>query len=320
MAFFENCVERPTALAATCGWLVFGGGAEAAVGLAIGAAGLSAVVSDAVRRHGPESDAAMEKMRKRIRADLERFAMAEGWDTRTDLDAADAAMERALVGCFLGRQELARSACDPEGFPEAATRLILGKLAEREPATFGSDGPQTAKDYAHRVIRAALEAALDNEDYFRRLQPHLLMETLRGLGTLRERQAALQDGVDNIQSMMMEMLRRIPETDAFEMTDIRIEVVVNDREKLIVVHNKRFLWDLSAFEYDVTERHLTFCFTNGFKKDFGTPVHRIFANYFDGYTDGRILAVLIDGTTGEPIEGDYFPLKLLASARPRPAS
>ncbi len=48
MAYFENCVERATALAATCGWLAFGGGAEAAVGVAVGGAGLAALVSDAV--------------------------------------------------------------------------------------------------------------------------------------------------------------------------------------------------------------------------------------------------------------------------------
>ncbi|MEM6676258.1 MAG: hypothetical protein AAF675_00140 [Pseudomonadota bacterium] len=187
MAFFENCVERATALAATCGWLAFGGGAEAAVGVAIGGAGLAAVVSDAVRRHGPESEAALKSIRKRIAADLAAHAKVERWDTRADLEAADASMERALAGCFLDRKALAASARSPEGFPGSATKLILARLAEREPATFGQEGPLAARDFADLVVRTALEAAIENESYFKNLEPHLLMVTLRGLGIVEER-------------------------------------------------------------------------------------------------------------------------------------
>lgn len=187
LAFFENCVERATALAATCGWLAFGGGAEAAVGVAIGGAGLAAVVSDAVRRHGPESEAALKSIRKRIAADLAAHAKVERWDTRADLEAADASMERALAGCFLDRKALAASARSPEGFPGSATKLILARLAEREPATFGQDAPLAARDFVDLVVRTALEAAIENENYFKNLQPHLLMETLRGLGTVEEK-------------------------------------------------------------------------------------------------------------------------------------
>ena len=186
LAFFENCVERATALAATCGWLAFGGGAEAAVGVAIGGAGLVAVVSDAVRRHGPESAAALKSIRKRIAADLAAHAEVERWDTRFDLQAANASMERALAGCFLDRKALAASARSSEGFPGSATKLILARLTDREPATFGQDGPPAARDFAELVVRTALEAVIENESYFKNLQPHLLMETLRGLGAVEE--------------------------------------------------------------------------------------------------------------------------------------
>lgn len=196
LAFFENCVERATALAATCGWLAFGGGAEAAVGVAIGGAGLAAVVSDAVRRHGPESEAALKSIRKRIAADLTAHAKVERWDTRADLEAADASMERALAGCFLDRKALAASARSPEGFPGSATKLILARLAERESATFGQDGPRAARDFADLVVRTALEAAIENESYFKNLEPHLLMEMLRGLGTVEERVGQIGSQVD----------------------------------------------------------------------------------------------------------------------------
>lgn len=205
LAFFENCVERATALAATCGWLAFGGGAEAAVGVAIGGAGLAAVVSDTVRRHGPESEAALKSIRKRIAADLGAHAKVERWDTRADLEAADDSMERALAGCFLDRKALAASARSPEGFPGSATTLILARLAEREPATFGKDGPRAARDFADLVVRTALEAAIENESYFKNLQPHLLMETLRGLGTVEERVDEVHGVVTRIQGMVAEL-------------------------------------------------------------------------------------------------------------------
>jgi hypothetical protein len=188
MAFFENCVERATALAATCGWLAFAsGGAEAAVGVVIGSAGLAAVVSEAVKRHGPESNAALESIRKRIAADLSKHADVERWDNRLDLQAADASMERALTGCFLDRKALAASARSAEGFPGSATKLILASLAEREPATFGPNGPVVARGFAELVVHTALEAAIENENYFKSLHPHLLMEMLRGLGSVEEK-------------------------------------------------------------------------------------------------------------------------------------
>jgi hypothetical protein len=184
MALFENCVERATALAATCGWLAFGGGAEAAVGVAIGAAGLSAVVSDAVRKHGPESQVALRRIRKNIAADLRQQARIEKWELDPSLINADAAMERALVGCFLDRKALAASAMSPKGFPGAATELILQKLADREPQVFGAAGDEAAVRYAEIVIRTALEASVSNERYFRELHPSLLLELLKGVGTL----------------------------------------------------------------------------------------------------------------------------------------
>jgi hypothetical protein len=208
MAFLESCVERATGLAATCGWLALGGGAEAVVGVAIGGAGLAAVLSDALRGHGPESKAALGKIRERIAGTLLKQAEVERWDMRADLNAADIAMERALVGCFLDRKELAASARSSGGFPNAATRLILAKLAEREPHMFGVSGPPSAKQYAELVVRTALEAAIENESYFRNVQPHLLLESLKGIGTIEERLGEVHGVVSKTHDLVAQLSAR----------------------------------------------------------------------------------------------------------------
>jgi hypothetical protein len=183
MGLFENCVERATALAAACGWLAFGsGGTEAAVGVAIGLAGLTTLVSNTVRRHGPESQRALRAIRRQVEGDLRAQADAERWDIGGDLKAADDAMERALAGCFLDRQALAASARSHLGFPGAATELIMVKLAEREPDYFGAEASEHSRDFAQKVIHTALEAAISNEQYFRELEPQLIMAMLHGIG------------------------------------------------------------------------------------------------------------------------------------------
>jgi hypothetical protein len=209
VAFLENCVERLTVLAATCGWLALGaGGTEAAVGVVIGGVGLATAVSETARRHGPESEAALRSIRKRITADLLKYAEVERWDTRPDIKAADASMERALAGCFLDRKALATSARSAEGFPGSATKLILAQLAEHEPATFGKDGPTVARHFAEMVVHIALEAAIENESYFKSLQPHLLVEMLRGLGSVEEK---LEKGFQEVRNQNKETNKLIKE-------------------------------------------------------------------------------------------------------------
>lgn len=271
MAFFENAVERAAALATTCGRLAMGGGLEAAVGVTVGAAGLAAVVSSTVRKHGPESEAVLAKIRARIRDDLEAFAKVENWDSRPDLEEADKAMERALAGVFLGRSELAASARTSQGFPEAATEMMLQKLAEREPDIFGPRGSTVAKNYTRRVIRTALEAAIDNEDYFRKLEPHLLIETLHGLGVLEQKVDAVHDAVEDTQKMVLELLRRVPGSDTYIIEKMKVEFGVNDRSEALCFHAPAFPWPLEALHYFQDTMRMSFYFSNGFSKDFGIP-------------------------------------------------
>ncbi|ODT71136.1 MAG: hypothetical protein ABS75_10450 [Pelagibacterium sp. SCN 63-23] len=146
-----------------------------------------------------ESNFALASIRRRISADLTEFSRKEGWDNSAELKDADDAMARALTGCFLDRRALAASARDSDGFPGSATRLVLAALAEREPLTFGTGASPVARRYAELVIRTALEAAVENEAYFRALEPHLLFETLRGIGTLENAVTEIGKGVVTVQ-------------------------------------------------------------------------------------------------------------------------
>ena len=315
MAFFQDCVERATGLAAACGWLVLAqGGSEAVVGITVGAAGIAAAVSGAVRHHGPESAAALRAIRKRILADMTPYAASEGWEAGTELAEADAAMERALKGCFLDRAALAASARSPEGFPRAATALILARLAECEPKAFGAGGSEVARRHAERVISIALGAAIENEAYFRNLAPYLALETLRGIGGIEERLGVMHD---DVRAMWVDLARRIENiagnataTSASEVDKIHIELIVNDCGESMIFHNRRFPYPLDSVEYDPASGMIWFVIPGGFRKTFGVPVLPELARHLDRHT-GRILVVRMDERTGEPIDGDYAPLRTI---------
>ncbi len=306
MAFFEDCVERTVALAATCGLLAFSGGAGAVAGVVIEAAGLATVVSNFVRRHGPESEIALRSIRKRILKDLLTYTTVERWEAREDLKAADVAMKRALAGCFLDRRALAASARHKEGFSTEATRLILAKLAERAPDMFGCSGPQAARDYAALVVRTALDAAIENEQYFKNLQPHLLMETLRGIGSVEEKVEAVHADVTKILELLSSnsLLAR----NTTEIEKIRLELAVNDRGECILFHNDPFPYELEKLEYDPETGRIDFFIPGGFKRDFGCPIDQEFVKYLKKNGE-KILVVLTSKETGEPIEGQYYPLQ-----------
>lgn len=206
LTFLEKCLERATVLAVTCGWLVFGGGLESTFGVAIGDAGLAAGVSGVVRDHGPESHEALRAIRGQVAKDLNLFAEIERWDTRAELAAADIAMERGLTGCFIDRQELIALALDPQGFPDAATKLIIGNLAERDPEMFGAAGPAVARGYANLVVKTACQAMIENEGYFKNLRPHLVMETLRGIGSLEEAVDKVHTDVRTLSEKLSDLL------------------------------------------------------------------------------------------------------------------
>lgn len=88
--------------------------------------------------------------------------------------------------------------------------------------------------------------------------------------------------------------------------DLKVELVVNERAEAVVFHNKPFKKALSWLEFDLDKSRLDFIMSDGEIRNFGIPVHPDLAKYMQNAF--QVLMVLMDEDTGEPEEGNYFPL------------
>lgn len=88
--------------------------------------------------------------------------------------------------------------------------------------------------------------------------------------------------------------------------DLKVELVVNERAEAVVFHNKPFRKALSWLEFDLDKSRLDFIMNDGEIRNFGIPVHPDLAKYMQNAF--QVLMVLMDEETGEPKEGNYFPL------------
>ena len=89
-------------------------------------------------------------------------------------------------------------------------------------------------------------------------------------------------------------------------SDMKVELVVNDRSEGFVFHNQPFRTPLARLEFNVSTRRLVFRLATGAERDFGLSVDPRFVKYFEH--GDRVLAVYMDPKTGEPQGGDYYPL------------
>ena len=89
-------------------------------------------------------------------------------------------------------------------------------------------------------------------------------------------------------------------------SDNTIELVVNERSETFVFHSRPFSPPISRLEYNPLARSLIFVLQGGIVRDFGVGVDERMTKYLE--KSDRILMVLMDPKTGEPIGGDYYPL------------
>lgn len=186
MAFLESCSEKAASLAGGLVWLAGFGGQEPepVVMAAVAGVGLAALAREAFKRSGPENPRQLKKIQDHVRASIADWQRQEGV-AEADLAAAEAALDRSLGTCFIDRQRLADSAVSGDGFPRRATELVLEHLALREPIFREALPGDIARRFAAQVVQAALEAAVQDEDYFRKLEPHLLLSMAQGIGKLQ---------------------------------------------------------------------------------------------------------------------------------------
>jgi hypothetical protein len=88
--------------------------------------------------------------------------------------------------------------------------------------------------------------------------------------------------------------------------DMKVELVVNERAEAIIFHDKPFKKTLSWLEFDLDSNKLDFIMNDGDLRNFGIPVHPDLSKYMQNAF--QVLMVLMDDKTGEPEEGNYFPL------------
>lgn len=88
--------------------------------------------------------------------------------------------------------------------------------------------------------------------------------------------------------------------------EMKVELVINDRAEAFIFHNKPFKRQVSWIEYDLDTNKLDFVMNDGDTRNFGLLVKRDMSKYLQNAF--QILVVLTDDKTGEPVEGEYFPL------------
>ena len=89
-------------------------------------------------------------------------------------------------------------------------------------------------------------------------------------------------------------------------SNMKVELVVNDRAEAIVFHNKPFTKNLSWLEFDLDTNKLQFIMNDGDVRDFGIPVAPELAKHMQNAF--QVLMVLMDDKTKKPQEGNYIPL------------
>ncbi len=88
--------------------------------------------------------------------------------------------------------------------------------------------------------------------------------------------------------------------------DMKVELYVNDRAEAFIFHDKPFTKQLSWLEYDLDEDKMDFVMNDGDVRNFGIPVDPKLKKYLQN--SFQILMVQMDDKSGDPVEGDYFPI------------
>ncbi len=184
--------------------MAFGGlGAPGAIEASIGLAGLAEFVLGRSKKFGPECSRVRGRIQKALFANYRDFIQAEGndWALNAELNAANDALEESLKACVIDRKRLVAVAVTPAGFSGGAVALIMGDLGQRRPDLFASDKSGTiAYRFAHDVVRAGIEAAVEDLNYYRQIEPLLMLEMASTLGIIHAAIDAVRGDIRNLPS------------------------------------------------------------------------------------------------------------------------
>lgn len=184
MAWLTQSIERAAQVAGGAIWLGFCGAtyAEPVTVTGVALTGLAAVLVQGLRKYGLDNGQVLKGIQKNARARVEQKLGSA--TEQFDLRDADRALAEALPHCVPDRDALVSAANDVDGFSMRAAGLIMAELALKEPRIFGEDAPKTGRDFAKTVVQAALDAAVNDPEYFEKLRPHLDLQAQQNLAKL----------------------------------------------------------------------------------------------------------------------------------------
>lgn len=201
MGYYENGLERIAAVCVGSASVAFGMLPQGTIETSIGLAGLAGFVLGNSQKFGNECARVRRSIQQETLANYGAFIEAEGadWSLKSDLFFADQALQDCLGECLIDRAKLANSAVSPKGFPEQSILVVLSGLGERRPDLFGKGKEGTLSyRYAYDVIKAGIQASVDNVEYYRQLEPKLMYEMAQALGEIREDVKGIKQSVDEI--------------------------------------------------------------------------------------------------------------------------
>ncbi len=189
---------------------------------AIGAAGLIDFVHKQNAKFGPECARVRGRIQQQVMTGYGHLLTGSDGhaDARIELEAADKALSQHLGVCIIDRATLAAYAVTPQGFLEPAVQMVMQGLAQKAPELFVANS--LAHRFASDVLRAGLSAAIENTDYYRRLEPHLMLAMAQGIGGIDKKLDAVAATVDSLDTKIDAFLQTMQRQAGHRLDDTAI--------------------------------------------------------------------------------------------------
>ncbi|MGJ8564399.1 MAG: hypothetical protein ACSHXY_12715 [Alphaproteobacteria bacterium] len=196
-------IDRVSNLAFGCATVSFGIGATsagAAVGVASGGLVGGAVFIGLAYAARAKADLDSGRVLKRIKRHVRETFRKDhsfGFGEQDELDHVAQRLGELLPSCMLNPTELSKIAfsAGTVGFEETATKNIVASLAQKDDSF---KGETLAAEFADTVISIAINAAINDVEYFKKLQSHLMIELACAAGQLLPVLESLDTKVDQL--------------------------------------------------------------------------------------------------------------------------
>ncbi|MAP96324.1 MAG: hypothetical protein CMK07_15370, partial [Ponticaulis sp.] len=242
-------------------------GATAAMGLAT-AAGF---IISKFNKHGIDSKAALDRIRKGIEDRFRDDPEYRFYEDQQAITRACELLDDELENLQLSPKELAGTGIDAQGFPVAATEIVLDRLVKASKSNPESKfDPEDDKQIAFTkaVLTATFETAVLDNQYWNEFNKHLQLAMAKGIGELKDGQARLPEAtakavldewerrglVSTLKTdTIMALARRLPDAGDLDQSVISLINALDEAEELVRQgHNPGN--DIDAFAASVIRR------------------------------------------------------------------